>query len=52
MNAHWQRYQDLLCVVDSLGISLDVSRMGFSDTWLDGMKPKLTMAFDAMEALE
>ena len=39
-------------MVDSLGISLDVSRMGFSDAWLEDMKPKLTMAFDAMEALE
>ena len=52
MNAPWQRYQDLLCVVDSLGISLDVSRMGFSDAWLDGMNPKLNEAFDAMKALE
>ena len=52
MNPNWQRYQELLCVVDSLGISLDVSRMGFTNAWLDGMKSKLDGAFDAMEALE
>lgn len=52
MKPNWQRYQDLLCVVDTLGITLDVSRMGFSQAWLDGMAPKLAHAFDAMDAVE
>lgn len=52
MNPNWRRYQELLCAVDSLGITLDVSRMAFTDAWLEGMKPKLAQAFEAMEALE
>ena len=52
MNPNWQRYQELLCVVDTLGITLDPSRMGFTPQWLESMAPKMTKAFDAMEALE
>jgi glucose-6-phosphate isomerase len=52
MNPNWQRYQELLCVVDTLGITLDPSRMGFTRPWLESMAPKMTKAFDAMEALE
>ena len=52
MSPNWQRYQEFLCVVDTLGITLDVSRMGFTKAWMDGMAPKLGQAFDAMEALE
>lgn len=52
MSSNWQRYQEYLCVVDSLGITLDASRMGFTRAWLDGMGPKMAHAFDAMEALE
>ncbi len=52
MSSNWQRYQEFLCVVDSLGITLDVSRMNFTRAWLDGMAPKMAQAFDAMEALE
>jgi glucose-6-phosphate isomerase len=52
MSSNWQRYQDFLCVVDSLNLTLDVSRMGFTQSWFDGMAPKLASAFDAMEALE
>ena len=52
MNATWKRFQELLCVVDTLGITLDASRMAFTTPWLDGMAPKLRDAFDAMEALE
>ncbi len=52
MNPNWQRYQELLCAVDSLGLTLDVSRMAFTNAWLEGMRPQLANAFDAMEALE
>ncbi len=52
MSPNWQRYQEFLCVVDTLGITLDVSRMGFTRAWMDGMASKLAQAFDAMEALE
>jgi glucose-6-phosphate isomerase len=48
----WQRYQRYLCRVPSLGLTLDVSRMGFDDTFLERMGPALASAFDAMAALE
>ena len=52
MNAHWQRYTQHLCVVDSLGLSLDVSKMRFTDAWLASMQAPLTKAFDDMVKLE
>ncbi len=48
----WQRYSAHLCVVDSLGISLDISRMMFSDDFLARMSGPMAQAFSAMEALE
>ena len=44
----WKRYKDTLCVVPSIDLSLDVSRMGFSEASL----PSMDQAFDAMDALE
>jgi glucose-6-phosphate isomerase len=48
----WDRYSKHLCVVDSLGLMLDVSKMRFSDAWLESMQAPLVMAFGAMDALE
>ena len=48
----WQRYQQHLCTVPSLGLSLDVSRMKFGDGFLAEMEPAMQRAFDAMAALE
>lgn len=48
----WQRYQRYLSRVPALGLTLDVSRMGFDDAFLDRMRPALTDAFAAMDALE
>ena len=50
--ALWDRYQQYLCTVESLGMTLDVSRMGFSEAWLTSMEPAMHKAFDAMAALE
>lgn len=50
--ADWQRYQQHLCIVDSLGLTLDVSKMRFSDAWLSTMQAPLAKAFDEMAALE
>ena len=50
--ASWDRYQQHLCVVDSLSLSLDVSKLRFTDAWLASMQPSLTKAFDQMAALE
>jgi glucose-6-phosphate isomerase len=48
----WQRYQRHLCRVPSLGLTLDVSRMGFEDGFIERMNPALSAAFSGMEALE
>ncbi|MET0401362.1 MAG: glucose-6-phosphate isomerase [Cystobacter sp.] len=48
----WERYQKYLSGVDSVGLSLDVSRMNFPEDFFARMKGPLDQAFDAMEALE
>ncbi|OGW27357.1 MAG: glucose-6-phosphate isomerase [Nitrospirae bacterium GWC2_57_13] len=48
----WQRYKDLLCVVPSIGLRLDVSRMNFPDGFLSRMEPQMQKAFQSMEKLE
>jgi glucose-6-phosphate isomerase len=48
----WHRFQRLSCRVPSIGLTLDVSRMTFDDSYLDRMKPAMTRAFEAMDALE
>jgi glucose-6-phosphate isomerase len=48
----WQRYQRYLSRIPSLGLTLDISRMGFPDGSLDGMDLPLVGAFREMEALD
>ena len=48
----WHRYQQYLCTVPSLGLSLDLSRMKFTENFLVSMEPAMQRAFDAMAALE
>ena len=48
----WTRFQHYSCRVPSIGLSLDVSRIKFADGFLDTMKPAMTRAFEAMDALE
>jgi glucose-6-phosphate isomerase len=48
----WERYRQYLCRVPSLGLTLDVSRMGFDDKFISRMRPVLTSAFAGMDALE
>ncbi|NEP10045.1 MAG: glucose-6-phosphate isomerase [Symploca sp. SIO2C1] len=50
--ALWQRYQDWLYYHEGLGFYLDVSRMRFDNTFVEGIKPKFEQAFKEMEALE
>ncbi len=52
IEALWKRYRENLCQVPALGLSLDVSRMQFDDTFLTRMNPALASAFADMEALE
>ncbi|SEU37623.1 glucose-6-phosphate isomerase [Stigmatella erecta] len=48
----WERYKRYLCVSPSLGFSLDISRMKFTEAFLDRMREPLKAAFEAMEELE
>jgi glucose-6-phosphate isomerase len=48
----WKRYQQYLCVTDSLGLTLDVSRMRFPVDYLATMSGPMQKALAAMEALE
>ena len=51
-SALWKRFQKYLCRVESIGLSLDVSRIGFDDGYLDAMSPALDRAYAAMDSLE
>lgn len=51
-STQWQRFQNCLCRVPSLGLTLDVSRMRFEDGFLDRMAEPMQAAFRAMDALE
>ena len=52
MSSHWDRFQQYYVAHDSLGFSLDVSRMRFDDQWLSQMQGSVEKAFTAMEELE
>ncbi len=48
----WQRYQQYLFLDDALELSLDISRMNFSDSFFASLEPKLQKAYSAMAELE
>jgi glucose-6-phosphate isomerase len=48
----WKRYRQYFCRVDSLGFSLDISRMHFDEGFLASMEPSMQKAFKDMDALE
>lgn len=48
----WNRYKNYLCRVDSVGLSLDISRMTFDEGFFDRMEPAMQKAYAAMDALE
>lgn len=50
--ALWARYQKYRSEVADLGLTLDVSRMGFEDGFVERMSPALSAAFDGMAVLE
>ncbi len=48
----WERYKKNYCNVPSAGLSLDISRMNFTDDFFTRMEPEIQKAFIAMDALE
>jgi glucose-6-phosphate isomerase len=48
----WERFKKYYSEYPSIGLSLDVSRMNFSDSFLESMQPAMQRAFKAMAELE
>eukprot|EP00253_Pinus_taeda_P011277 PITA_11277 len=48
----WQRYLEWLYQHKELGLNVDVSRIGFTEQFVEEMEPKFERAFKAMEELE
>lgn len=48
----WKRYQEFLCICESIELTLDVSRMTFDNGYLQTMAPAMASAFREMDALE
>jgi glucose-6-phosphate isomerase len=52
MQYQWDRYQRYCLIADGLGIYLDLSRIQFSEAYIDSMRPAAIGAIGAMAALE
>ena len=52
MNSLWNRFQQYHLRHSGLGISLDVSRISFTEEYLKGMEPLAAKALQSMKALE
>jgi glucose-6-phosphate isomerase len=51
-SATWDRFKKYLCVCDSVGVTVDISRMNFSDDLFSQMDAKIKKAFKDMVELE
>ena len=47
----WKRYQETICVCEDIDMSLDISRMKYTDTFMEGMREKMQTAFADMDVL-
>jgi glucose-6-phosphate isomerase len=48
----WERYREYLNFNPEIGLMVDISRMIFSNDYLDQMEPRIQKAFQDMEAIE
>jgi glucose-6-phosphate isomerase len=48
----WTRYRQYFCRVDSLVLTLDISRIHYDESFLASMEPVVQRAFCDMDALE
>lgn len=48
----WNRFKQYLCVADSIGLRVDISRMDFDDSFLEAMSDPIACALKAMDELE
>jgi Glucose-6-phosphate isomerase len=52
VTSQWQKFREYFYFDDELGIQVDVSRSGFSDTYLDDMEIRLQDMYCQIQALE
>src|SRR4051812_41133391 len=52
MSRQWDRFSAYYLHMPQIGIDLDISRMNFSDTFLEEKEPAMQEAFSRMERLE
>lgn len=48
----WRRYRQYLCRADSVGLTLDISRIAFDEQFLERMADPMAKAYEAITALE
>ena len=48
----WNRFKTYYLHLESLGLSVDISKMAFAEEDLENLKPKATNALQQMQALE
>ncbi|MFW6354633.1 MAG: glucose-6-phosphate isomerase, partial [Verrucomicrobiota bacterium] len=48
----WNRFKQFYCAPEGVDLALDISRMQFSEGFLEELEPSLKEAYTAMEALE
>ena len=48
----WKRFLEWYYEIPELGIALDVSRMGMTETWWNSMREPMAMAMKEMEYIE
>ncbi|NLL17948.1 MAG: glucose-6-phosphate isomerase, partial [Clostridia bacterium] len=48
----WDRYKEYLCHHEELGLTLDISRVPFTEDYLTAMEEKMAAVYRQMEELE
>ena len=51
-NQLWERFKKYYTEFPSINLSLDISRMDFTEKFIEEMRPRLAKAFKAMDELE
>jgi len=51
-HALWERYKQRYRVYESIGLSLDVSRVDYTADFVEKLRPRFARAFAAMAAIE
>ncbi|HHV73029.1 MAG TPA: glucose-6-phosphate isomerase, partial [Clostridia bacterium] len=52
MISNWERFRQYLFSAEELGIEIDISRVSFSESYLNEMEPKMQRIYTEIKALE